>query len=93
MACDERPIRGLLPELVAAANHRGSHARLLAGPGTGNTRTLVELVESLINDATATADEILCLTFTGHPSSGDPTDKGVRVEDRPASPPSTPQGY
>lgn len=70
MACEERPITGLLPEQSMAANHRGSHARLLAGPGTGKTRTLVELVASLINERTASADEILCLTFTRAAAAG-----------------------
>lgn len=70
MSCEERPITGLLPEQSVAANHRGTHARLLAGPGTGKTRTLVELVASLINERTASADEILCLTFTRAAAAG-----------------------
>ena len=70
MACEERPITGLLTEQAAAAAHRGNHARLLAGPGTGKTRVLVELVASLINEGTATADEILCLTFTRAAAAG-----------------------
>ncbi len=70
LACEERPIHGLLPEQAAAAAHRGSHARLLAGPGTGKTKTLVELVASLITEGTARADEILCLTFTRAAAAG-----------------------
>jgi DNA helicase II / ATP-dependent DNA helicase PcrA len=60
MACEERP----------AAHHRGNHARLLAGPGTGKTRTLVELVASLINEGTASPEQILCLTFTRAAAAG-----------------------
>ncbi len=70
MACEERPITGLLAEQSAAAAHRGSHARLLAGPGTGKTRVLVELVASLINEGAASAEEILCLTFTRAAAAG-----------------------
>ncbi|MHB1972056.1 MAG: ATP-dependent helicase [Candidatus Dormibacteria bacterium] len=53
-----------------AASHRGNHARLLAGPGTGKTRTLVELVASLINEGAASSDQILCLTFTRAAAAG-----------------------
>jgi superfamily I DNA/RNA helicase len=48
MTCEDRPITGLLAEQATAAAHRSGHARLLAGPGTGKTRTLVELIASLI---------------------------------------------
>ena len=70
MACEDRPITGLLPEQQAAAAHRQGHARLLAGPGTGKTRTLVALIAGLIQDGTACADEILCLTFTRAAAAG-----------------------
>ncbi len=70
MSCEERPINGLLPEQAAAAAYRGGDARLLAGPGTGKTRVLVELVASLIRNGLARPDEILCLTFTRAAAAG-----------------------
>lgn len=69
MPCEDRPITGLLPDQQRAADHRGGHARLLAGPGTGKTRTLVELVSSLIRDGSLPG-EILCLTFTRAAAAG-----------------------
>ena len=70
MSCEDRPIHGLLPEQAAAAAYRGGDARLLAGPGTGKTRVLVELVASLISADLARPDEILCLTFTRAAAAG-----------------------
>ncbi len=61
--CGDRII-GCVPEQDAAAAHRATNARLLAGPGTGKTRTIVELILSLIQSGDAQANEILCLTFT-----------------------------
>lgn len=45
-------------------NHRGSHARLLAGPGTGKTFTLTQRAVTLVEDGEAEPDEILGITFT-----------------------------
>lgn len=67
--CGDRTI-GVVPEQVGAAAHRGQNARLLAGPGTGKTRTIVDLVVSLIRNGDAEASEILCLTFTRAASAG-----------------------
>ena len=67
--CGDRTI-GRVPEQDAAAAHRGSNARLLAGPGTGKTRTIVELILSLIRSGDAQANEILCLTFTRAAAAG-----------------------
>jgi DNA helicase II / ATP-dependent DNA helicase PcrA len=77
--CEERPIVGLLADQQAASRHRGRHARLLAGPGTGKTKTLVELVASLINDGDARHDEILCLTFTRAAAAGLRSKIGRRI--------------
>ncbi len=47
----------------AAANHRGSHLLVVAGAGSGKTRTLVSRVVSLLNDG-CDPGRILLLTFT-----------------------------
>lgn len=55
---------GLSPEQEVAAKHIGSHARLLAGPGTGKTRTMTSRVAYLVEVQHVPASEILALTFT-----------------------------
>lgn len=47
-----------------AATHIGSHARLLAGPGTGKTTTLTKRVRSLIIEKRMNPHNIVVLTFT-----------------------------
>lgn len=59
----------MLPEQARAAAHRGADARLLAGPGTGKTWTLVEHVVGLIHGG-CPASKILCLTFTRAAAAG-----------------------
>ncbi|MEM7274436.1 MAG: ATP-dependent helicase [Actinomycetota bacterium] len=54
---------GLNPEQAAAASHRGSPLLIVAGAGTGKTRTLVARVNHLLRDGVA-PDRILLLTFT-----------------------------
>ena len=49
---------------IEAIDHIGSHARLLAGPGTGKTKTLTRRVLSLILQHNVDPDSILLLTFT-----------------------------
>jgi len=49
---------------IEAIDHIGSHGRLLAGPGTGKTKTLTRRVLSLILQHNADPDSILLLTFT-----------------------------
>lgn len=49
---------------INAIDHIGSHARLLAGPGTGKTKTLTRRVLSLILQHNIAPDSILLLTFT-----------------------------
>jgi len=55
---------GLLADQIRAAQHIGCHARLLAGPGTGKTRTLTRRVLALILDHGVEPRRILALTFT-----------------------------
>lgn len=47
-----------------AAQHAGSHARLLAGPGTGKTLTLTWRICFLINELNIPPESIFALTFT-----------------------------
>ncbi len=54
---------GLNPQQFQAASHRGSPLLIVAGAGTGKTRTLVARVTKLIEDG-ADPDRILLLTFT-----------------------------
>ena len=54
----------LLEEQRIAASHIGCHARLLAGPGTGKTRTLTHRVAYLVAEEHISPSEILVLTFT-----------------------------
>ena len=55
---------GLSAEQAMAASHFGSHARLLAGPGTGKTHTLARRVVHLVTERSVPPSEILVLTFT-----------------------------
>jgi DNA helicase II / ATP-dependent DNA helicase PcrA len=47
-----------------AVRHRGSPLIVLAGPGTGKTRTLTYRIAHLISTGIARADQILAVTFT-----------------------------
>lgn len=55
---------GLLPEQEMAAGHHGNHARLLAGPGTGKTKSLTQHICFLIEERNIDPTLILALTFT-----------------------------
>ncbi len=55
---------GLTDEQKKAASHGGSHARLLAGPGTGKTFTLTRRIVRLFVDLKKPAGSILAFTFT-----------------------------
>lgn len=55
---------GLLSEQRAAASYTGSHARLLAGPGTGKTRTLIQRICYLVEERNVPTDQILVISFT-----------------------------
>jgi len=61
----EKAIHGnATPDQIRAIDHIGSHARLLAGPGTGKTKTLTHRVLSLILKHNQPSESILLLTFT-----------------------------
>ncbi len=47
-----------------AASHFGSHARLLAGPGTGKTHVLARHICFLVEEKDGDVNDILTLTFT-----------------------------
>ena len=55
---------GLSPEQEEVARHIGSHGRLLAGPGTGKTRTLTGRIIYLVEELHVAPDDILAITFT-----------------------------
>jgi DNA helicase-2/ATP-dependent DNA helicase PcrA len=54
----------LSPEQRIAASHYGSHARLLAGPGTGKSYTIARHIAYLVQEQEVSADEVMILTFT-----------------------------
>ncbi|WP_455233035.1 ATP-dependent helicase, partial [Geopseudomonas aromaticivorans] len=54
---------GLDEEQRAAASHRGRHALVSAGPGSGKTRMLLAYVLGLLEDLNANPDHILGLAF------------------------------
>ena len=54
----------LLKEQRDAASHTGTHARLLAGPGTGKTLTLTRRITYLIDVMGHAPDTVLAITFT-----------------------------
>ncbi len=49
---------------IEAASHSGSHARLLAGPGTGKTVTITRRLAKLILEDGVSPDSILAVAFT-----------------------------
>lgn len=54
----------LTPEQKKAASHKGKHARLLAGPGTGKTLTMTRRILWLITTQSVLPNQIVALTFT-----------------------------
>ena len=54
---------GLNPEQEAAARHRAHHLLLVAGAGTGKTRTLVERMARLVEEGES-PERLLAITFT-----------------------------
>ena len=55
---------GLQGRQLEAARHCGSHARLLAGPGTGKTLTLTRRVVRLVTEGGVAPDDVLAVAFT-----------------------------
>ncbi len=55
---------GLEGRQLEAAKHIGTHARLLAGPGTGKTWALTRRLVKLLTEDQVPADNILALVFT-----------------------------
>jgi len=56
--------KDLTDDQQAVVAHVGSHARLLAGPGTGKTLCLNRRIEFLISEKDVNPEEIVALTFT-----------------------------
>lgn len=54
----------LSPKQRTAAKHTGTHARLLAGPGTGKTRTLTRRILKLLIEDRVAPQNILGIAFT-----------------------------
>lgn len=54
----------LLPEQQKASESKAKFVRLLAGPGTGKTRTITYRVKHLIENVKIDPENILVLTFT-----------------------------
>jgi DNA helicase-2/ATP-dependent DNA helicase PcrA len=55
---------GLFGKQLEAAAHVGSHARVLAGPGTGKTHTLTRRVVKLVTQDGISPERILAVAFT-----------------------------
>jgi len=55
---------GLTQAQCQAVSHRGAHACLLAGPGTGKTLVLTRRVLYLVREHNVDAGDIQVLTFT-----------------------------
>ena len=55
---------GLLEDQKKAAAHKGTHARILAGPGTGKTLTLTRHICFLVAHTGIDPNRILAFTFT-----------------------------
>jgi hypothetical protein len=68
---------GLLDDQRDAAGHSGTHARLLAGPGTGKTYMLTSRIVYLVEELSVDPPTIFVLTFT---SSGSTRTQTTRAE-------------
>lgn len=63
-ASDSQHLRGLNPEQRAAVQHVDGPLLILAGAGTGKTKTLVHRIAHLIRAARVEPDKIVGVTFT-----------------------------
>jgi len=57
-------LAGLTPEQIQAVRHADGPLLIVAGPGTGKTRTLTHRVAHLLATGAATPGEILAVTFS-----------------------------
>ena len=57
-------LAGLTPEQAAAATHGRGPLLLVAGPGTGKTRTLIHRIAHLLACGRAAPAQILAVTFS-----------------------------
>src|SRR4051794_16609996 len=64
VATAEALLAELTPEQSRAVRHGPGPLLIIAGPGSGKTRTLTHRVARLVVTRTATAREILALTFS-----------------------------
>jgi uncharacterized protein (TIGR00375 family) len=55
---------GLDPDQRAAAAHRGGPLLIIAGPGTGKTRTLTHRIAHLVRERGVAPEQCLAITFT-----------------------------
>jgi len=61
---EESTFNGLNPEQFAAVQYNGGPSLIIAGPGTGKTKTLISKIAWLIGNHIAKPEEILAITFT-----------------------------
>lgn len=64
MSLAERELTGLTPEQQQAVRTTEGHIRVVAGAGSGKTRTLVHRYAYLMNGLGIPQADILCMTFT-----------------------------
>ena len=64
LLCEDVRQRDLNPSQKAAVEHRGSPLLIVAGPGTGKTRTLTKRIAHLIEHESVAAKNCLAITFT-----------------------------
>ncbi len=62
----DEPIQHLNKVQLEAVQHTASPLLIVAGPGTGKTRTLTYRIAFLINEKNVNPEQILAITFTRH---------------------------
>jgi len=65
----EQRVGGLNDEQSSAVLHRGKRLLVLAGAGSGKTRTLIQKIQYLIEEQGVRANEILAITYTKNAAS------------------------
>ena len=61
---EKSTFNGLNPEQFAAVQHSAEPSLIIAGPGTGKTKTLTSKIAWLVRNHSAKPEEILAITFT-----------------------------